>query len=305
VSRSREETGSTRTPSWQRMLEIQRFAGSRGGAHVEAGTSFARHDGHPWQRLPTRLERRLVLAAAAGDTLAREQLVEQFLPLIGSVARGYRSTAGVDRTELMQEGVVGLLRALSRFDPSMGTPFWAYASWWVRQAMQQLVAEVRRPVVLSDRALRQLARVKDARREHVQREGREPSNEELAEHTGLAVAQVQRLFAIDRMPRGLDEPLGNGAEDSGGTIGDTVADPTGEDDYDRVVGRIASEQVSSLPDSLSEREQAILCARYGIGCETKTLREIADGLGLSAERVRQIEERALTKLRTAAAFPSG
>jgi RNA polymerase sigma factor (sigma-70 family) len=255
--------------------------------------------------LPTRLERRLVLAAAAGDTLAREQLVEQFLPLIGSVARGYRSTAGVDRTELMQEGVVGLLRALSRFDPSMGTPFWAYASWWVRQAMQQLVAEVRRPVVLSDRALRQLARVKDARREHVQREGREPSNEELAEHTGLAVAQVQRLFAIDRMPRGLDEPLGNGAEDSGGTIGDTVADPTGEDDYDRVVGRIASEQVSSLPDSLSEREQAILCARYGIGCETKTLREIADGLGLSAERVRQIEERALTKLRTAAAFPSG
>jgi RNA polymerase sigma factor (sigma-70 family) len=287
------------------MLELQLLAGANDGvSNGRNGSSVAGHERHRWQRLPGALERRLVLAAAAGDTLAREQLVEQFLPLIGSVARGYRSTVGVDRTELMQEGVVGLLRALERFDPSMGTPFWAYASWWVRQAMQQLVAEVRRPVVLSDRALRQLARVKDARREHVQSQGREPSNEDLAERTGLAVEQVQRLVAIDRTPRGLEEPLGNGADESAGTLGDMVADPTGEDDYERVIGRIASDQVSSLPDSLSERERGILCARYGIGCDAETLREIADGLGLSAERVRQIEERALAKLRTAAAFPT-
>jgi RNA polymerase sigma factor (sigma-70 family) len=204
----------------------------------------------------------------------------------------------------MQEGVAGLLNALRRFDPGIGTPFWAYASWWVRQAMQQLVAEVRRPVVLSDRALRQLARVKDARRQHVQTERREPSNDELAERTGLPVEQVQRLIAIDRSPRALDEPLGGGTEDGGVTAGDTVADPTGEDEYERVIGSIASHQVSTLPDSLSEREREIVCARYGIDCDQKTLREIADGFGLSAERVRQIEERALTKLRAAAAFPS-
>jgi RNA polymerase sigma factor (sigma-70 family) len=245
-----------------------------------------------------------VFAAADGDTLAREQLVQQFLPLIGSVARSYRSAAGVDRSELMQEGVVGLLRALRRFDPAMGTPFWAYAAWWVRQAMQQLVAEVRRPAVLSDRALRQLARVKDAHREHVQSQGAEPSNEQLAQRTGLALEQVQRLIAIDRTPRGLEEPLGSATDDGTGTIGDTVADPTGEDDYERVIGRVSSQQVKSLPDSLSERERSIVCARYGIGCDAKTLREIADGVGLSAERVRQIEERALAKLRTAAAFPS-
>jgi RNA polymerase sigma factor (sigma-70 family) len=280
------------------MLELQLLSGTRGGA----GPSVAEHASHPWQRLPAQLERRLVFAAAGGDTLAREELVQQFLPLIGSVARSYRSTAGVDRAELMQEGVVGLLRALRRFDPALGTPFWAYAAWWVRQAMQQLVAEVRRPVVLSDRALRQLARVKDARREHVQSESAEPSNEQLAEHTGLAVEQVQRLIAIDRTPRGLEEPIG--ADDGAGTIGDTVADPTGEDDYERVIGRISSEQVRGLPDSLSERERAILCARFGIGCDAETLREIADGIGLSAERVRQIEERALAKLRKAAAFPS-
>jgi RNA polymerase primary sigma factor len=284
------------------MLELQPWAAARGGEHT-GNSSTAGYGRHPWQRLPAPLERRLVLAAADGDKLAREQLVQQFLPLIGSVARGYRSTAGVERAELMQEGVVGLLRALERFDPAMGTPFWAYASWWVRQAMQQLVAEVRRPVVLSDRALRQLARVKDARRVHVQRQGKEPTNEELAEHTGLALEQVQRLIAIDRTPRGLEEQLGNGADDGAGTIGDTVADPTGEDGYERAIGQIASEQVSGLPDSLSDRERAIVCARYGIGCDSKTLREIADGLGLSAERVRQIEERALVKLRSAAAFP--
>jgi RNA polymerase primary sigma factor len=305
VGISREGTGSTRTPLRQRMLELQVLAGSRDGRNNGgAGSSFAGHDRHSWQRLPARLERRLVLAAAGGDALAREELVEQFLPLIGSVARGYRSTVGVERAELMQEGVVGLLRALERFDPAMGTPFWAYASWWVRQAMQQLVAEVRRPVVLSDRALRQLARVKDARRVHVQSEGMEPSNAQLAERTGFAVAQVQRLIAIDRAPRGLDEPLGSGSDDRAGTIGDTVADPAGEDEYERVISRVASDQVSGLPDSLSAREREILCARYGIGCDAKTLGEIADGFALSAERVRQIEERALAKLRTAAAFPS-
>jgi RNA polymerase primary sigma factor len=305
VGISREGTGSTRTPLWQRMLELHVLAGSRNGRNNGgAGSSFAGHDRHPWQRLPARLERRLVLAAAGGDALAREELVEQFLPLIGSVARGYRSTAGVERAELMQEGVVGLLRALERFDPAMGTPFWAYASWWVRQAMQQLVAQVRRPVVLSDRALRQLARVKDARRVHVQSEGMEPSNAQLAKRTGLAVAQVQRLIAIDRAPRGLDEPLGSGSDDRAGTIGDTVADPAGKDEYERVISRVAGDQVSGLPDSLSAREREILCARYGIGCDAKTLRQIADGFDLSAERVRQIEERALAKLRTAAAFPS-
>jgi DNA-directed RNA polymerase sigma subunit (sigma70/sigma32) len=170
--------------------------------------------------------------------------------------------------------------------------------------MQQLVAEVRRPVVLSDRALRQLARVKDARRVHMQSEGKEPSNQELADRTGLAIEQVQRLIAIDRTPRGLEEPLGNGADDSAGSLGDMVADPTAEDGYERVIGRVASEQVSDLPDSLSDRERTILCSRYGIGCDAETLREIADSLGLSAERVRQIEERALGKLRAAAAFPT-
>jgi RNA polymerase primary sigma factor len=111
-------------------------------------------------------ERELVLAAKECRGEARGALLEAFTPLIGNVARGYRGASGVGRAELMQEGVVGLLRALERYDPELETPFWAYASWWVRQAMQQLVSELSRPVVVPDRAARQLACV---RAEHASR----------------------------------------------------------------------------------------------------------------------------------------
>ena len=151
------------------------------------------------QRLPQSLERSLVLAAQQGDKVARARLVEAFAPSIASVARIYRSSRAVDRLELMQDGVVGLLRALKNYDASRGTPFWAYASWWVRQAMQQLIAELTRPVVLSDRALRQLARVKDARRTYLQDHGREPSTTNLATTTGLTREQVENLVAVNAL----------------------------------------------------------------------------------------------------------
>src|SRR5919199_2063510 len=133
--------------------------------------------------LPESVERRLIVAARAGDQTARARLVEAFLPLIASVARLYRESPRLERMELLQEGVVGLLRALERYEPDRGTPFWAYASWWVRQAMQQVVSELTRPVVLSDRALRQLARVREAHRDAIARDGREPTHGELAERT--------------------------------------------------------------------------------------------------------------------------
>ncbi|MCW3029991.1 MAG: polymerase, sigma 32 subunit, RpoH, partial [Solirubrobacterales bacterium] len=109
-------------------------------------------------------ERALVLAALRGGERAREDLIEALRPAIASVARRYRHTHGVTHAELMQEGVVGLLNGLERYDPQRGVPFWVYASWWVRQAMQQLISEVSRPTVLSDRAQRGLARIREARR---------------------------------------------------------------------------------------------------------------------------------------------
>jgi RNA polymerase primary sigma factor len=249
-------------------------------------------------RLAATAERELVLAAKVGGEAESDELVEAFVPLIGSVARIYRGRSQIERTELMQEGVVGLLRALERFDPTMGTPFWMYASWWVRQAMQQLVSELARPIVLSDRALRKLARIRDAQRELLQRDGREPSPCDIAEATGLPREQVERLIAVERNPRALEEPVG-GDHDAGTTLGELLDDPRAIEAFERVPRRVDVEQLPRMLTVLTERERKIIGARFGLdGCEC-TLRELGEDLGVSAERVRQIEEASLGKLRSA------
>jgi RNA polymerase sigma factor (sigma-70 family) len=248
--------------------------------------------------MPSGVERTLVREAMAGDPEARAALVEAFLPLIGSVARNYRSTPRITRVELMQEGVVGLLRALERYNPELGVPFWGYASWWVRQAMQQLIAELSRPMVLSDQALRQLSQLKEAHAE-LQRDGRAPTLAQLGQRTGFEEDQLANLIAADRPPKALEEPL-EGEEGAIGTFGELIADPLAEDEYERVVSHVAAKELRDLLSGLSERERAVLRARFGLDGDTQSLREIAAGLGVSAERVRQLENRALGKLRAAA-----
>jgi len=256
----------------------------------------------PTRRVAPRAERRLVLAARE-NAEDRERLIESFMPLIGSVARLYRSYPSVDHGELMQEGVVGLLRALQRYDPDMGTPFWAYASWWVRQAMQQVVAELTWPVVLSDRALRQLARIKNSQREHMRRSGREPSLGALAVESGMGLTHVQQLLAAERKARGLQEPVG-GEGATGGTFADLLADPRGEEAFDEVPLRTQVDELPRLLKELSDRETVIVRARYGLDGSERTLADLARRLGVSAERVRQIEQGALEKMRVLAARPA-
>jgi RNA polymerase sigma factor (sigma-70 family) len=233
----------------------------------------------------------LVAAAQAGDAAARAALVEACLPLVAAVARTYR-TGHVQRDELLQEGVVGVLRALERFDPGRGVPFWGYATWWVRQAMQQLVAELTRPVVLSDRALRHLSRLKQAHGEAVRETGREPGRAELAGRAGLSLEQVDDLLATEGPARSLDEPV-TGREDGIGTFGDLLVDPLADAAYEDVLAAIEAEEVRVLLAGLSDRERHVLRARYE---EDRSLREVGEALGLSGERVRQIERRALGKL---------
>jgi RNA polymerase sigma factor (sigma-70 family) len=241
-------------------------------------------------------ERRLVDAAQRGDPAARAQLVEVCMPLIAAAARTYRS-GQVQRVELLQEGVVGALRALERFDPDRGVPFWGYATWWVRQAMQQLVAELTRPVVLSDRALRHLARLKQAHRDALQHSGREPGRDELAQRSGLSLEQVDDLLATERAPRSLQDAATT-LEDDIGTFGELLTDPLAEDEYERVLDAIEVQELHALLAGLSDRERAVLRARYGLDGDGDelSLRTVGDRLGLSGERVRQIERRALTKL---------
>jgi RNA polymerase sigma factor (sigma-70 family) len=242
-----------------------------------------------------------LVVAAQRDPAERARLLETFRPLIASVARTYARSTSVHRAELMQEGAVGLLRALERYDPTLGTPFWAYASWWVRQAMQQLVTELMRPVVLSDRAVRQLARIKSARGLLSQANGKEPSLADLADCTGLTREHIDHLVAAERRPRALEEPI-DGDHGDVGSLGDLVADPCAEDAYEDVTWRAHLEELPRLLEALTERERAVVCGHYGLDTPALTLRELADRLGVSAERVRQIEQGALDKLREEAGY---
>lgn len=240
-----------------------------------------------------------MIAAECGDSAACRRLVEAFLPAIANLARGFHGSR-VERRELLQEGVAGLLFAARRYDSELETPFWAYASFWVRKAMQELVAQLTRPVALSDRASRDLTRLRRARIESLQREGREPTTEALSAATGLAPAQIESLLATERMPRGLEDRL----SDDGATVGETIADPVAEQAYEKVLDDLEIHGVLDLTDGLEERERAVIRSHYGLGQEPRTLSEIGAGLGLTAERARQIEAAALTKLRQALAQPA-
>jgi RNA polymerase primary sigma factor len=238
------------------------------------------------ERLTARQERDLVIAAECGDSDACRKLVETFLPAIASLAIGFESNR-FEHRELLQEGVAGLLFAARRYDASLETPFWAYASFWVRKAMQELVAELARPVSLSDRAVRDLARLRRARREHQQANRAEPTTEELSQATGLTTAQLESLEATEHEPRALDDQLAV----------DTIVDPAAEQAYQQVLDELEIGYVRDLTEGLDERERAVICAHYGLGEQPRTLSEIGAGLGLTAERARQIEVAALSKLR--------
>jgi RNA polymerase primary sigma factor len=255
-------------------------------------------------RLSAEQERDLVVATEAGDEAATRQLVDSFLPTIGSLARRFGAGGQVRRAELMQEGVAGLLFAAKRYDPRMNTPFWGYASFWVRKAMQELVAEVARPVALSDHAVRGLARVRAARRDLLQAHGAEPTTDQLASETGLTVTQLESLLVIERPARSFEEPLSGGEESTTATFGEMVADPGAEQEYEQVLDRMEFDTVRDLADRLDERERTVLWAHYGLGQAPRTLNEIGSDLGVTAERIRQIEKEALEKLREAAAAPA-
>ncbi len=266
-----------------------------GGRSCRASTGGFHGVGAP---LSGEHERELIAASDDGDASATAELVDAFMPAIDSIAYLYRSFANLEHAELRQEGVVGLLRAAKRYDQALRTPFWAYASWWVRQAMQQLVSDLVGPVVLSDRAARRLVRVKRARGAYQQAHGREPSLAELATESDLPPELVEDLLAIERTPRGLDE-RSPGDSEGAPTFADGLANPLAEDAYERIGELIEGEHFRDLTADLDERERSIVFAHYGIGSRQCTLREIAGGLEISVERVRQLEERALGKLREA------
>jgi RNA polymerase sigma factor (sigma-70 family) len=206
----------------------------------------------------------------------------------------------VGRADLVQEGVVGILRALGRFDPARGVPFTAYAGWWVRQAMQQAIAEQSRAVRLPTHVLWDIHALKEARGAIAQREGREATAGELERELRWERGRYDDVARAERPAMSLDAPYA-GDEAEVDTLGDLLADPLSEQGFADALDAATAPAVRALLSTLSERERQVLAWRFGEGTdEPLTLHQVARRLGVSAERVRQIENRALAKLQTAA-----
>ena len=244
----------------------------------------------------------LAVRAADGDEVAREALVEGSLPSILRFARRYAGR-DVELADLVQEGVLGVMRAARRFDASRGVPFAAYASWWVRQSMQQAIAEQSRAMRLPTHVLWDIHRLREARGDVLAATGRPATTLELERRLEWTPQRLNDVVRAERPAMSMDAAhAGDEGEIDG--LGDLVADPLSEQAYEDVINSAASEAVSTLLATLTERERQILSWRFGLEGEELSLRQIARRLGVSAERVRQIEQRGMIKLRAAATSPS-
>jgi RNA polymerase primary sigma factor len=242
---------------------------------------------------------RLAAAARGGDAGARGRLVESALPWIARVARRYAGP-DVDAADLVQEGVVGVLRAIARYDPDRGVPFRAYAGWWVRQAMQQAVAEQSRSVRLPAHVLWDLHDVKTARERLAAGAAGEPTTMALRAALGWSETRLGDVLRAERPAVSLDAPAA-GDERSVTSLGELLEQPVSGEEYEDVVNRATAPAVRALLATLTARERQVIAWRYGLeGEDELSLRGVARRLGISAEGARQLEARALAKLRAGA-----
>jgi RNA polymerase primary sigma factor len=242
-------------------------------------------------RLLTRAEEvDLSRRAKAGDRRARQRLIEKNLRLVVSVAKKYRGM-GLPFEDLIQEGNLGLMKAVEKYDPERGWRFSTYATWWVRQAVQRAVADkgrtIRIPVHRGDK-LRKMARVYNELSSEMERE---PADEQVAERLGWPVEDVRDLKGSLWDASSLNQPLGSDAEAS--EVGEFIEDERASEVAGTVIGEMEIEWLSDAVEGLPERHRYVLVRRYGLGDEeTATLAQLSDELGISRERVRQLQREA-------------
>ncbi len=246
--------------------------------------------GQPPEELPGLFQR--LDEAERAVRLAKREMAEANLRLVISIAKRYRQS-GVSLLDLVQEGNLGLLKAIDRFQYRRGFKFSTYATWWIRQAITRAIADRGRTIRMPVHVVERLNKISKAQRVLVAQLGRDPSPEELARRTRIPAKKVRFILDAARQPTSLESPIGESA-----VLADVLADPAVASPVVDLLAEDLSTQVGQALGRLNPREQEIVRLRFGIGSdESQTLEAVGQRLGLTRERIRQLEVQALRKLR--------